>query len=731
METLRHLQRAVARGWPVFPAGPDKAPLTARGFKDASRDKSTIMRWHKAHPGALWATPTGEVSGLLVLDIDPAGAAWYAEHAAELQCGYIVKTPRGHHLYYTMPQGQEVRNSASKIAPGVDIRASGGYVIAWAMHGHETVGEPDDIGPPPEWLLRQAANPAKAANVSGEISEISGISTPLASAINEGGRNDHLARLAGMLAGQGYDGDAVLAAVRAENAHRCRPRLDDDEIQRTVAKSIAKWAEQAVEQRATAEGLEPEPLRRPVPPAPDYPIGALGPILGPAAQRLAEVVQSPHAVCGQSILAAASLAAQAHADIVIDGRREPLSLWCLTIAESGERKSAADEQALAPHRVHERNAAEAYRLEDREHAAELEAYEAAKRGATKSKDPAAVKHAVLDIGAPPAAPLQPWMLVSTPTLEGLHKLYRDGQPSLGLFHDDGGEFLGGHSMGAEHRMKSAAGMSKLWDRGEFDRFRATDGMAKYYGRRLALHLMVQPVVAEDVLSDGMLTGQGFLARCLIVWPVSRIGARQYAEADLGNDAALIAYRNAMQALLERPAPTRPDAVQELEPRELQLAPDAKRAWVSLHDAIETSMAAGGELSTVRAWGSKAPAQVLRVAGVLTLVSDPAASMVQADAIEAASQLVLHALEEAVRLVGTAHESSETRNAQALLDWCHESGNKVLHSSAALQFGPNCIRTKERFDEAVRQLERTGWAAPVPGGAEIDGKVRRRVWEIHP
>ena len=69
--------------------------------------------------------------------------------------------------------------------------------------------------------------------------------------------------------------------------------------------------------------------------------------------------------------------------------------------------------------------------------------------------------------------------------------------------------------------------------------RAADGAAKYFGRRLALHLMMQPVIAETILSDNVLTGQGFLARSLLAWPTSTIGSRQYVEVDLAADPAIL------------------------------------------------------------------------------------------------------------------------------------------------------------------------------------------------
>ena len=172
------------------------------------------------------------------------------------------------------------------------------------------------------------------------------------------------------------------------------------------------------------------------------------------------------------------------------------------------------------------------------------------------------------------------------------------------------------------------------------------------------------------------------------------------------------------------------APQELAPYALPLAEDAKGRWVALHDEIETAMKNSGELQGVRAWGSKAAAQILRIAGVLTLLDDKDARRISVEAIDQGAELVLHALDEAVRIVGTSQIPVETRHAVALLEWCHRTSLELLHSRAALQFGPYAIRTKNSFDAAIRELEKAGWARAVPRGAEIDGKRRRRVWEIH-
>ena len=82
--------------------------------------------------------------------------------------------------------------------------------------------------------------------------------------IGEGRRNDHLARVAGALNTQGVGTEAIAVALMAENEERCDPPLNADEVG-AIAASISRY--DAPEPAAVDE--EPEPLRRPVPPAAD------------------------------------------------------------------------------------------------------------------------------------------------------------------------------------------------------------------------------------------------------------------------------------------------------------------------------------------------------------------------------------------------------------------------------------------------------------------------------
>jgi hypothetical protein len=99
----------------------------------------------------------------------------------------------------------------------------------------------------------------------------------------------------------------------------------------------------------------PRPLIRELPPADPFPTDALGDLLGPAGTAIHERVQCSVAICGQAVIGAATLAAQAHADVELPtGHVRPISNYFITTAETGERKTTADDEALWPVRKREK-----------------------------------------------------------------------------------------------------------------------------------------------------------------------------------------------------------------------------------------------------------------------------------------------------------------------------------------------------------------------------------------
>jgi len=120
------------RGYPVFPCRPrGKEPLTPQGFKDATTDPAQVRRWWGRWPDANVAIPTGERSGLLVLDGGNDSLSEWIEEDEDLPYTTVVLTGGGgYHHYYNYPEGETIGSSVGRVGAGLDIRAEGGYVVA-------------------------------------------------------------------------------------------------------------------------------------------------------------------------------------------------------------------------------------------------------------------------------------------------------------------------------------------------------------------------------------------------------------------------------------------------------------------------------------------------------------------------------------------------------------------------------------------------------------------------
>ena len=148
---------------PCFPCRSDKRPATPRGFKDATCDSDLLIKLWRYHPGPLIGVPTGEISGLAVLDIDPRhdGDRWFEENRHRLPATRVHRTRSGgRHLIFQHAAG--LRSSAGRIAAGVDVRATGGYVIWWPAAGLPVLSEAPNARWP-DWLrMRLSLSPRPA-----------------------------------------------------------------------------------------------------------------------------------------------------------------------------------------------------------------------------------------------------------------------------------------------------------------------------------------------------------------------------------------------------------------------------------------------------------------------------------------------------------------------------------------------------------------------------------------
>ncbi|MDO8944993.1 MAG: bifunctional DNA primase/polymerase [Desulfobacterales bacterium] len=258
---LQAALRYAELGYPVFPCVPGgKAPATAHGFLDATTDAGEITAWWTARPDANIGMPT---AGLLVVDVDGADNPWPGEKLEALGECPVSLTPRGgRHYIFRQPAGKNWSSTASRLAPKVDTRASGGYIVLppsvvagkpYRWVDDLTVG-PVDVPEPPTWLSAQvdggadlfaqgASRPAEdgqGAAQGAPLAPQGADPTPSGNVIPAGHRNATLARLGGAMRRVGMSQEEILAALTRANQDRCRPPLKDREIER-IAASIARY----------------------------------------------------------------------------------------------------------------------------------------------------------------------------------------------------------------------------------------------------------------------------------------------------------------------------------------------------------------------------------------------------------------------------------------------------------------------------------------------------------
>ena len=229
------------KGMALFPCRPrDKRPATAKGLKDATTDLDIIKQWWRQELRFNIAIATGAVSGIFVIDVDGLDAEvelrrLEAEHGG-LPSTVEVITARGRHVYFRSPE-VPVRNSASKIAPGIDVRGDGGYVLAppsihpsgrryeWSVDCATALAEA------PTWLIEKIASRANGvAPMPPEAwREL------VTSGVVEGTRDSTITKLAGHLLRRRIDPFVALELLQTWNATRCAPPLPAADIERIVA----------------------------------------------------------------------------------------------------------------------------------------------------------------------------------------------------------------------------------------------------------------------------------------------------------------------------------------------------------------------------------------------------------------------------------------------------------------------------------------------------------------
>jgi putative DNA primase/helicase len=391
----------------------------------------------------------------------------------------------------------------------------------------------------------------------------------------------------------------------------------------------------------------------------------------------------------------------------------PTGLFMLTIADSGERKSTCDGFFTRAIRDYELEQAEAAIAVMKDYQADIDAWEAKRAGvrdkiksdtkARKSTNSLEEELRNLEHNKP-ESPKVPRLVYADVTPESLAFNLAKKWPSGGVVSAEAGIVFGSHGMGSDSVMRNLATLNQLWDGNTLTIDRRTSDSFSVCGARLTVALQVQEATIRAFFdkTGTLARGTGFLARFLISWPQSTQGYRPFAEAP-ESWPHMAAFNRRIAEILRDPVPL--DDAGNLQPLMLGFSPEAKAAWVSFHDAVESQLRAGGELHDVRDVASKSADNAARLAALFHVFSG-VSGLINVDTFDGAASIVAWHLSESKRFLSEVVSSDDVSETGRLDDWlaahCRSEHTTMVDKNRVLQFGP--LRKATSLNFALRALE---------------------------
>ena len=285
---------------------------------------------------------------------------------------------------------------------------------------------------------------------------------------------------------------------------------------------------------------DPEPISVAAEPAP-YPVEVLPTLIRGAVEEVQGFVKAPMPLVAASALGAVSIAVQDKFNVKRAERLTgPISLFFLSVADSGERKSSCDGYFTQPIRDFEQSQREAAKCLQKDYDAKLKVFEAREAGlkdrlrqlSRKGESVNEIQVRLFELqDEKPINPKIPRLLYADATPEAL-ALGLQRWPSAGLVSAEAGVFFGAHGMNAESVMRNLTQINGFWDGAPLTIDRKTTESIAVDRGRLSVGLQVQSAtLAEFQRKNGVLArGSGFWARFLFAAPTSTEGTRFFTEA---------------------------------------------------------------------------------------------------------------------------------------------------------------------------------------------------------
>jgi hypothetical protein len=329
-------------------------------------------------------------------------------------------------------------------------------------------------------------------------------------------------------------------------------------------------------------------------------------------QAVAANKQVPEDLPAMLGLAAASILAAPRVAISRGhGWVEPLAVYTVTAMESGTGKSPAEKDVTRPLRKIHKRVRDEYAQVVEDKLDQLEA-ERSRLALSAKKEEKEIERRIEEIREEPAPRI---LFGSDTTVEALASMMATNGGAGGIM-DGEGEFFGILSGRYSSQVPNLGLALKAYDGDYYEVGRIGRHQRDMERAVLGLGLAVQPAVLMDAAKSRAMRERGLLARFFIAVPPNILGTR--APEGAPYDAEALAYwEGALEHIATLPIA---DPNAEEFPM-LVLSPQARKLHIDFKAWMEPRLHPDdGELGDLPGWASKHNGRVLRVAGLLHLLS---------------------------------------------------------------------------------------------------------------
>ncbi|MBB3303905.1 MULTISPECIES: YfjI family protein [unclassified Enterobacter] len=436
----------------------------------------------------------------------------------------------------------------------------------------------------------------------------------------------------------------------------------------------------------------------------EFPYQRLPKLLINVAFEIARATQAPIALIFASMFGVMSLICQRVINVKRpDNLLGPVSLFIVTIAESGERKSSVDKMIMGPlFHIDEKNA-EAYRLSYDIYKRDMEIFAVQKqalmsrlKSETKlgiNTDDIKERLSVLE-QAKPVKPIRQRLIVNDATPAALKQMLANKGASTGLMSDEAGMVFSGKAL------EQLPMLNKIWDGSSFVVNRANFPELSIKDVRMTMSLMAQPEVVKSFIHRGKGEARhtGFLARCLIGYPESTQGTRLIGDAEtsiehLPNFHKKLSYFAAMTTNDLRIM--------------MHFSSDAEQAWREFYNRIERLIGETGyhSLSEFKDYASKMSENVARLAALIEFFHS-SKETISVNAVDVAIDIIEWYGYQYIKLVGEKENPFDDSNFlfQWLIEFCKKHNASSIPKNIILQYGPSRVRKRAKLNALIDILQ---------------------------